>query len=1056
MLSRFFIERPVLSNTLALLIVLLGALSLTSLPVSQYPDVVPPTVSVTATYPGASARTVMDTVALPIEQQVNGVEGMIYMQSTSGNDGSYSLVVTFDIGTDPDMAQVLVQNRVSLATAQLPSAVSTQGLNVQKKSTSILQFVNLYAPDGRYDNLFLANYASISLENELARLPGVGSVTVLGAGSYAMRIWLDPERLQTYGLTPADVSAAIQQQSTQVTAGMVGAPPTPAAVNFQYVINVTGRFSEAADFERIVVKVADEGGGRIVRVGDIGRVELGAATYGHTATLDGQPSAAIAISQLTGANALTVAEGVNAKMKELAASFPQGLDYKVSFDSTKFVSASVDEVYETLVIAAVLVLAVILIFLQDWRAMLVPATTVPVTIVGAFAAMYLLGYTINTTSLFALVLAIGIVVDDAIVIVEGVSRHMEAGLSSREASIKAMSELTGPIIGITLVLMAVFLPAAMMSGLTGKMYQQFALVIAATAILSAVNAMTLKPTQCALWLRPATPPAQRNIVYRAFNAVYGRVEVLYVALVRRLVRFAALTSLVGLGLIGLAFYGLSHVATSFLPSEDQGYFIVSLTLPDSASAARTEAVVASAVEKIRPLDGIDSVIGVSGISPLDNNATLYNAGMLYVVLKDWSARETTALSAASIGAKVRTALDDLGTAEAMVMMPPPIQGIGNSSGFTLMVEMKDGTADFSALQNAANDVVDAAATQTSLSHVATNFRGAVKQLRLEVDRVKAETYGLTVGQVFAALESYVGSSYVNQFTRFNMVFQVYLQADAPFRLQPADILNLKVKGAGGEMVPLGQVAHFVDDAGPPLITLYNLYPAAQVTGSPASGFSSGEAMTLMDQVAAYSLPSSMGTAWTGMSYQERLVGNQIYYVFAIALVLVYFVLSGQYESWLQPLAVILAVPLTLLGTVAALEITGLPNDLYTQIGIVLLIALAAKNAILIVEYAREKRMEGLDIGEAAIEAARLRFRPILMTSFAFIFGMLPLVFASGAGAGARVSLGIAVVSGMLASTGLAVLFVPAFFTLLERARGKPAVPHAAASSSELSPKPGVH
>jgi HAE1 family hydrophobic/amphiphilic exporter-1 len=1038
MLSRFFIERPVLSNTLALLIVLLGALSLTSLPVSQYPDVVPPTVSVTATYPGASARTVMDTVALPIEQQVNGVEGMIYMQSSSGNDGSYSLVITFDIGTDPDMAQVLVQNRVSLATAQLPSAVSTQGLNVQKKSTSILQFVNLTSQDGRYDNLFLANYATISLENELARLPGVGSVTVLGSGSYAMRIWLDPERLQTYGLTPSDVTTAIQQQSTQVTAGMVGAPPTPATVNFQYVINVTGRFNEAKDFENIVVKVIDEGGGRIVRVGDIGRVELGAASYGHTATLDGKPSAAIAISQLSGANALTVAEEVDAKMKELAASFPAGLDYKVSFDSTKFVSASVDEVYETLVIAAVLVLAVILIFLQDWRAMLVPATTVPVTIIGAFAAMAMLGYTINTTSLFALVLAIGIVVDDAIVIVEGVSRHMDAGMSSREAAIKAMGELTGPIIGITLVLMAVFLPAAMMSGLTGKMYQQFALVIAATAIISAVNAMTLKPTQCALWLRRSTPPEQRNILYRAFNAAYGCAEALYVALVRRLVRFAALTSLVGLGLIGLAFYGLSQVPTAFLPSEDQGYFIVSLTLPDSASAARTEAVVAAAVEKIRSLDGIDSVIGVSGISPLDNNATLYSTGMLYVVLKDWSERKTTALSAASIGAKVRAALDDLGTAEAMVMMPPPIQGIGNSSGFTMMVEIKDGGSDFSALQNAANDVVEAAATQTSLSHVGTNFRGKVKQLRLEVDRVKAETYGLTVSQVFSALEAYVGSSYVNQFTRFNYVFQVYVQADAPFRLQPGDILNLKVKGANGEMVALGQVARFVDEVGPPLITLYNLYPAAQITGSPATGFSSGQAMTLMGQVAAYSLPSSMGTAWTGMSYQERLVGNQIYYVFGIALVLVYFVLSGQYESWLQPLAVILAVPLTLLGTVAALEITGLPNDLYTQIGIVLLIALAAKNAILIVEYAREKRMAGMDIAEAAIEASRLRFRPILMTSFAFIFGMLPLVFASGAGAGARVSLGIAVVSGMLASTGLAVLFVPAFFTVLERLRGTPA------------------
>ncbi|WP_454915351.1 efflux RND transporter permease subunit [Xanthobacter sediminis] len=1046
MFSRFFIERPVLSNTLAFLIVLVGALSLASLPVSQYPDVVPPTVSVTATYPGASARTVMDTVALPIEQQVNGVEGMIYMQSTSGNDGSYSLVVTFAIGTDPDMAQVLVQNRVSLATAQLPSAVSTQGLNVQKKSTSILQFVNLYSQDGRYDNLFLANYAAISLENELARLPGVGAVTVLGSGNYAMRIWLDPDRLQTYGLTPADVTTAIRQQSTEVTAGLVGAPPTPSMVNFQYVINVTGRFNEAKDFENIVVKVIDEGGGKIVRVGDIGRVELGAATYGHTATLDGKPSAAIAISQLTGANALTVAEEVNAKMKELAASFPAGLDYKVSFDSTKFVSASVEEVYETLVIAAVLVLMVILLFLQDWRAMLVPATTVPVTIIGAFAAMAVLGYTVNTTSLFALVLAIGIVVDDAIVIVEGVSRHMDAGMSSRDAAVKAMSELTGPIIGITLVLMAVFLPAAMMSGLTGRMYQQFALVIAATAVISAINAVTLKPTQCALWLRSSTPPEQRNVFYRGFNAVYARCETIYVALVRRLVCFAAITSLVGLGLVGLAFYGLSQVPTSFLPSEDQGYFIVSLNLPDSASAQRTESVVAAAVEKIKPLDGIDSIIGVSGISPLDNNATLYSTGMLYVVLKDWSERKTSALSAAAIGGKVRTILDDLGTADAMVLMPPPIQGVGNSSGFTMMVEMKDGGSDFTALQNAADALVEAASAQTGLSRVGTNFRGKVKQLRLVVDRVKAETYGLTVGQVFSALEAYVGSSYVNQFTKFNSVFQVYVQADAPFRLQPDDVLQLKVKGANGQMVALGQVARFVDDVGPPLITLYNLYPAAQVTGGPANGFSSGQAMTLMDQVAAYSLPSSMGTAWTAMSYQEHLVGNQLTYVFAVALLLVYFVLAGQYESWVQPLAVILAVPLTLLGTVAALDATGMSNDLYTQIGIVLLIALAAKNAILIVEYAREKRAEGMAPAAAAVEAARLRFRPILMTSFAFIFGMLPLVFASGAGAGARASLGVAVVSGMLASTGLAVLFVPAFFTVLERLRQQLTAPPGACRS----------
>ena len=580
MFSRFFIERPVLANTLALVTILMGVLCLLRLPVSQYPDVVPPTVSVTATYPGASARTVMDTVALPIEQQVNGVEGMIYMQSTSASDGSYSLVVTFEVGTNPDMAQVLVQNRVSLATAQLPAAVAVQGLNIQKKSTAILQFVSLYSSDGRYDDLFLANYAKIYLENELARLPGVGSVQVLGAGSYAMRVWLDPERMQAFGLTPADAVSAIQKQSTEVTAGLVGAPPTPSTVNFQYALNVTGRFSDPADFENIVVKVADEGGGKIVRVRDLGRVELGAAVYGHKATLDGKPSAAIAISQLSGANALKVAEGVNAKMKELAKSFPPGLDYKVSFDSTKFVTASIHEVYVTLIVAAVLVLIVILLFLQDWRAMLVPATTVPVTIIGAFVAMAMLGFTVNTTSLFALVLAIGIVVDDAIVIVEGVARHMDAGMPSREAAVKAMSELFGPIVGITLVLLAVFLPAATLPGLTGKMYQQFALVIAATALISAVNAATLKPTQCALWLRKQVPPSERNLVYRTFNAIYARAEDRYAALIRRLVDFSLPVTLAGLALIGLAFWSLSRIPAGFLPIEDQGYFIVSLNLPE--------------------------------------------------------------------------------------------------------------------------------------------------------------------------------------------------------------------------------------------------------------------------------------------------------------------------------------------------------------------------------------------------------------------------------------------------------------------------------------------
>ncbi|GGC74369.1 efflux RND transporter permease subunit [Chelatococcus reniformis] len=1050
MFSKFFIERPVLSNTLALVIVLLGAVSLLSLPVSQYPNVVPPTVSVTASYPGASARTVMDTVALPIEQQVNGVQGMIYMQSTSASDGSYSLIITFDIGTDPNMAQVLVQNRVSLAQAQLPQAVAVQGLNVQKKSTSILQFINLHSPDGKFDNLFLSNYAGINLQNELARLPGVGNVTVFGSGPYAMRVWMDPQKLQAFGLVPNDVVNAIQQQSTEVTAGMVGMPPAPQDLNFQYTININGRFDNPTEFESIIVKVDNSNGGQIVRVRDIGRVELGSQSYSHQAMFNGAPSAAIGIFLLPNANALAVATEVTNKMAELAKAFPPGLVYEIPFDTTKFVSASIHEVYVTLIIAAVLVLIVILMFLQDWRAMLVPATTVPVTIIGAFAAMAAMGFSVNTTTLFAIVLAIGIVVDDAIVIVEGVSRHLEAGMSSHDAAVKAMSELFGPIIGITLVLMAVFLPAASLPGLTGQMYQQFALVIAATAFISAINAATLKPTQCALWLKVPTPPEQRNVIYRGFNAVYNKAEHWYAGLVHRLVAHSVLTVLVGFVLIGAAFWGMTKVPTAFLPNEDQGYLVVSLNLPDAASIERTTRVVAQATKVALDTPGVENVVGVSGVSPLDNNATMFNAGMLYVILKDWSERTTPELSLRSIYGRLNEGLGKLQDATAFVLVPPPIQGIGSTGGFTIMVETKDGSSDFSKMQNVVQQLIQNASTQSALQRVNTTFKADVKQFRLEVDRIKAETLGVTVGQVFSTLEAFLGSTYVNQFTKFNNVFQVYVQADSIFRLRPQDVLALKVKAGNGTMVPIGTLASLKEEVGPPLITLYNLYPSVTLAGGPAPGFSSGEAMDLMNQIAKQTLPPGTDTAWTAMSYQEQIVGNQIYMVFALALVLVYFVLAGQYESWIQPLSVILAVPLALLGTVLALNALGLPNNLYTQIGIVLLISLAAKNAILIVEYAREKRAEGMEIDAAATEAARLRFRPILMTSFAFILGMVPLIFATGAGAASRASIGIAVVSGMLASTCLAVLFVPSFFAVLQRLEEgkskKPKIGHGAATT----------
>ncbi len=1029
MISKFFIERPILANVIAILIVVIGTVAVFSLPIAQYPDVVPPTVQVTTRYPGASARTVIDTVALPIEQQVNGVEGMIYMQSYAAADGSYSLTVTFKIGSDLNFAQVLVQNRVQAALSSLPSAVQSQGVVVQKKSTSILQIVTLTSPSKRYDSLYLANYATINLKDELSRLPGVGNVAVFGAGQYAMRVWLNPEKMKSRSLNVQDVINALQQQNEQVTAGQIGAPPAPNDVSFQYTLNVAGRLDTVAQFGNVIVKTGSNG--QITRVRDIGHVELGAQTYGQVFTLDRSQAAGLAIFLAPGSNALNVANEVKKRMTELARAFPPGLAYDVPFDTTVFVKASIDEVYKTLIEAGVLVLIVILVFLQDWRAMLVPATTVPVTIIGAFAAMAALGFTVNFATLFAIVLAIGIVVDDAIIVVEGAAHNIDKGMNGHDAAIAAMRVLFGPIVGITLVLLAVFLPAAFLPGLTGQMYAQFALVIAATALISAINAVTLKPTQCALWLRPTVPVAKRNVLYRGFDAAYIKVEHGYTALMRRLVGFSGIMALLAIAVIGVTLYEFTRIPTGFIPIEDQGYMLATVQLPNGASLERTQKVLDRVSDRARATGGVDKVITIAGVSALDNNASLSNAGVAYIILKDWAVRGKKE-GLLPMLTNLNKAMSDIEQAVVRVLPPPPIQGIGFAAGFTMQVEMRDNSYDFNKLGNIITTMVDDASPQSTLRLVLSSFRADTPQYAVDIDRVKAQAVGVTTDQVFNTISGYLGSSYVNQFTKFGRTFQVFVQADAGFRLNLDDLRNLTVRNGAGNMIPIGTLTRITPVSGPALISLYNLYPSASIIGMPNRGYSSGQGMSLMEEIAAHTLPPHVNYEWTAMSYQEKLVGSQMYLVFAMALLLVYLVLAGQYESWWRPLAVILAVPISLIGPVAALRGLRIDNNLYTQIGIVLLIALSAKNAILIVEFARELRADGKSIVDAAVEAARERFRPIVMTSFAFILGVLPLVLASGAGANARASIGITVFTGMLASTCLAVLFVPSFFVTMQR------------------------
>ncbi|TRW91200.1 efflux RND transporter permease subunit [Candidatus Methylobacter oryzae] len=1028
MISQYFIERPIFANVIALITIILGLVCFMNLPVAQYPPIVPPTIQVTARYPGASAEVVANTVGIPIEQAVNGVENSLYMLSTSASDGSYTLTITFNVGTDLNTSTSLVQNLVNSALPQLPSSVQPQGVNVKKVSTDILLVVGLYSEDDRFDDTFLSNYAVINLQNPLARLPGVGQIAVRGAGPYSMRVWLNPEKLRYLSLTTQDVINAIQSQNLQVAAGQLGGPPVPSNQAFQFTVNAMGRLEDASQFENIVIKSTRGESAQIVRIRDVARVELSRQSFSNFSESSGHKATVMPVFTLPGANALNVADEVKKAMASMSKDFPPGLSYDIHYDTTRFVRSAIHDVYITLFEAGILVLVVVVVFLQSWRATLVPATTVPVTLIGAFAAMYMLGFGINLLTLFALILAIGIVVDDAIVIVENASFHIEQGMAPKQATIKAMQEITGPVMGITLVLTSVFLPAAFLPGITGQLFRQFALVIASTAIISAINALTLKPAQCALWLRPAEDK-QPNWFFRGFNKTYAWFENSYVRLVSWMVQRAVAMVLLYALIIAVSVWKFAYQPTGFLPTEDQGYAMIITKLPDASSQPRVIVVTKALNDILHKTRGVEAWVTIGGLSILDS-ANVSNIVTTFIVFDDWKKRGAD-LNQDKITANLRQDLASIEESDSLVLIPPPIRGLGQGGGFQLMIEDRQ-SLGLAELQKAVDEAIRAGNSQSGLRNLISTFNARSPQLFLDIDRTKAESLNIPLNNVFSTLQTYLGSSFVNLFNKFNQVFQVYVQADAPFRTQPEDIKNLYVRNGQGEMVPLGTLLDVRRTVGAELVSRYNLYPAAQIYGAAAPGFSSGQALNLMEQVSNQTLPKGIGFDWTATSYQEKQVGNQAYFIYVLSITLVFMVLAALYESWTSPLAVVLVVPMALVGVLLALMIRDFDNNLYTQVGLILMIGLACKNAILIVEFARQLQAEGKSAADAAVEATRRRFRPIVMTSFAFILGVVPLLGASGAGAASQQAIGTVVFGGMLSSTLLAIPFVPVLYVIAQR------------------------
>jgi HAE1 family hydrophobic/amphiphilic exporter-1 len=1030
MISRFFIHRPIFATVISIVIVIAGAVAQVGLPIAKFPEITPPTVQVTAFYPGANAEVLAETVASPIEQEVNGVEDMIYMSSTCADDGSYTLNVTFEIGTDMDMATVLVQNRVAIATPKLPEDVRRQGVTTKKQSTQIVQFITLTS-DGRFDALYLSNYATINIKDELSRIDGVGSVTVFGAEDYSMRVWLDPRKLKARNLTTEDVLAAIAEQNVQVAAGRIGEPPAPEGTAFQLVVNTQGRLREAEQFADLILKTDQRG--RITRIKDVASVELGAKNYNRASSFNGQPCSTLSIYQLPGANALELAQSVRDKMDELAGRFPEGLDYDIPFDTTLFVTASISEVYETLLIAVLLVILVIFIFLQDWRATVIPCASIPVSLVGTFAIMSGLGFSINMLTLFGIILAIGIVVDDAIVVVENTARHLDAGLPAKEAATKAMQEITGPVIATTLVLLAVFVPTAFMGGITGQLYRQFALTISGAVVLSTINALTLSPALCGILMRPSRE--RRFWFFRWFNKTFDRFTGHYAFLVGGMVRRLILVMLVFVGLVVLTGWSFVRLPTGFLPTEDQGYAFANIQLPDAASLQRTTDVQEQIDEIMRQTEGVADWVSISGYSLL-SSTNGSNLGLVAIVFTPWEDRQAPHLSQEAILDRIRAEFDKIQEAIVFAFVPPAIDGLGSAGGFQMQLQDRGGVG-LAEMQAVANEMIQDGNAQTGLTALNTTFRATVPQLFAEIDRTKVKTLGIPLSSVFSSLQAYLGSAYVNDFNRFGRTWQVRVQADRQFRARPEDIARLDVRNPEGEMVPIGTFTEVREVFGPQVIQRYNLYPSAQINGEPAPGFSSGQALELVEQMAGNKLPAAMGYEWTGMSYQEKLQTESSdptqspSFILLLSVVFVFLVLAAQYESWTSPAAVISVVPLAALGVVLALVARGADNNTYTQIGLVLLVALASKNAILIVEFASEQRRGGLSIRESAARSAQLRFRAILMTAISSILGFLPLLVASGAGAASRQAVGNAVVGGMLAATAFSLLFVPSFFCVFQ-------------------------